>query len=252
MAEDVIEEGGGTPEGGEAAADAATAAPDAAAAAGSAPAKPERPDYVPEKFWDGDAGAARLEDFGKSYAELERERGERTKRVPEKYQVPASFKGFEIPANHLKAVEDLARAESYSQQGFEQLALIAFGDPGAARKELEAAFGDKTDETLEACRLFASTMGDHEEAVRQLVSTPAGVKLLDAWRLASVEKGLPGAGGEGGGRKTEADLKKLMADPSYWRDRDPKVIAEVTQGWAELYGGQVETAPLNPSHARAA
>ncbi|HBV11629.1 MAG TPA: hypothetical protein DEB60_00680, partial [Brevundimonas sp.] len=32
------------------------------------PAKAERPDHIPEKFWDAEAGAIRAEDMAKSYA----------------------------------------------------------------------------------------------------------------------------------------------------------------------------------------
>lgn len=35
----------------------------------------QRPAYIPEKFWDGTAGAPRVEDLAKSYAKLEGERG---------------------------------------------------------------------------------------------------------------------------------------------------------------------------------
>jgi hypothetical protein len=33
----------------------------------------------------------------------------------------------------------------------------------------------------------------------------------------------------------EADLYKLMRDPRYWRDRDPALIAKVTEGFRQLY-----------------
>lgn len=35
--------------------------------------------------------------------------------------------------------------------------------------------------------------------------------------------------------RTEAELRRLMADPKYWRDRDPQIIDEVTQGFRTLY-----------------
>lgn len=38
--------------------------------------KPQRPDYIPEKFWDSEKGEARYEDLAKSYAELEKRIGE--------------------------------------------------------------------------------------------------------------------------------------------------------------------------------
>lgn len=41
--------------------------------AGDSPAT--RPAYIPEKFWDGEKGAPRIEDLGKSYVKLEGERG---------------------------------------------------------------------------------------------------------------------------------------------------------------------------------
>lgn len=254
-------EGGQGGDAGAAAAAAAAAAQGAGAAdAGAAPAaaaaaplKAERPDYVPEKFWDTDAGTARLEDLGKSYAELERERGERTKRVPDDYQLPAGFKGFEdqIAPQQLAQIKALAKGEGYSQQGFEQLVAMAFGDPAAGRQALVDAFGDKTDETLEAVRLFAGTLGDHQDAVRLMCSRPEGVKLLNAWRLASVEKGLPGDLAEGGAKGiSHDDLREKMKDPRYWKEKDPKAIAEVEAGFAALYPGQQPTAALNPMTAQ--
>jgi Phage T7 capsid assembly protein len=34
---------------------------------------------------------------------------------------------------------------------------------------------------------------------------------------------------------TEADLRSLMRDPRYWRDRDPALVAKVTEGFKRLY-----------------
>ena len=33
----------------------------------------------------------------------------------------------------------------------------------------------------------------------------------------------------------EAALSQMMRDPRYWRDRDPDVIAKVTEGFRRLY-----------------
>jgi hypothetical protein len=43
---------------------------------------------------------------------------------------------------------------------------------------------------------------------------------------------------EGDGPPAELDeamLGKLMRDPRYWRDRDPDVVAKVTEGFRRLY-----------------
>jgi hypothetical protein len=33
----------------------------------------------------------------------------------------------------------------------------------------------------------------------------------------------------------EEDLHKMMRDPRYWRDRDPALLAKVTEGFRQLY-----------------
>jgi hypothetical protein len=33
----------------------------------------------------------------------------------------------------------------------------------------------------------------------------------------------------------ESELKKLMMKPAYWRDREPKVVAQVEEGFRRLY-----------------
>lgn len=38
-----------------------------------------------------------------------------------------------------------------------------------------------------------------------------------------------------GRARTEAELRRLMADPKYWRDHDPEIMATVTQGFRQLY-----------------
>ncbi len=43
-------------------------------------------------------------------------------------------------------------------------------------------------------------------------------------------------GGKSVGKLSEADLQKLMRDPKYWRDKDPGIIAKVTDGFKQLYG----------------
>ena len=40
--------------------------------------------------------------------------------------------------------------------------------------------------------------------------------------------------------RTEAELRRLMADPRYWRERDPQVMEAVTQGFRSLYPKGIE------------
>lgn len=46
-------------------------------------------------------------------------------------------------------------------------------------------------------------------------------------------------GGSGiGAAHDEVSLRKMMQDPRYWRDRDPRFIAQVTEGFDRLYQSQ--------------
>lgn len=36
---------------------------------------------------------------------------------------------------------------------------------------------------------------------------------------------------------SEGDLRRLMRDPKYWRERDPAVVERVRDGFAKLYPG---------------
>jgi len=35
--------------------------------------------------------------------------------------------------------------------------------------------------------------------------------------------------------QSEADLREMMNDPRYWKDRDPHFIKQVTEGFQGLY-----------------
>lgn len=36
---------------------------------------------------------------------------------------------------------------------------------------------------------------------------------------------------------TESELREMMRDPKYWRDRDPETVRKIEQGFKKLYGG---------------
>jgi hypothetical protein len=52
--------------------------------------------------------------------------------------------------------------------------------------------------------------------------------------------GEPGPLGQGvaAAPQDEAAIRTLMRDPRYWRDRDPGLVAQVTEGFRRLYGGE--------------
>ncbi|XHO81150.1 hypothetical protein ABNQ38_24125 [Azospirillum sp. A29] len=75
-------------------------------------------------------------------------------------------------------------------------------------------------------------------AVEGLATTYEGVMALYAMMTGSEPAALSMAGNRAGGGEGEVELRTLMRDPRYWRDRDPAVIARVTEGFQRLYPGQ--------------
>lgn len=80
-----------------------------------------------------------------------------------------------------------------------------------------------------------------EKAVDELTiltTHPAGLHALQQIRAAMGEKALPiDLQGDVSktAEKTVEELNQMVADPKYWRDRDPAYIAEVTEGFKKLY-----------------
>lgn len=74
--------------------------------------------------------------------------------------------------------------------------------------------------------------------VEGLATTYDGVMALHAMMAGSEPLALSTVGDRAGSADGEAELRTLMRDPRYWRERDPAVIARVTQGFQRLYPGQ--------------
>lgn len=76
-----------------------------------------------------------------------------------------------------------------------------------------------------------------EEAYDALSRSYEGVMALYRMMQAGQEPSL-GAGGAGSGQDGPPDaeaLGRLMRDPRYWRDRDPAIVQQVTEGFRRLY-----------------
>ncbi|CAO3448578.1 capsid assembly protein [Azospirillum largimobile] len=75
-------------------------------------------------------------------------------------------------------------------------------------------------------------------AVQGLATSYEGVMALYSMMTGSEPSALSMAGPRSGGGDGEAELRTLMRDPRYWRDRDPALIARVTEGFQRLYPSQ--------------
>jgi hypothetical protein len=212
-------------------------------------APPERPDYLPEKFWDAEQGAVRTEALARSYAELERRLGAAAG------DVPRDPDGYAIdPPNEWLAPDPAVNARLH-EAGLTRAQAQLVYDLGAEVMmpmvaDLAAEF--EAERQRERLREHFGGDGRFREASRQLdawgrahlpppvfealSATYEGVLALQAM----MEGGEPGLGGASAGNSGDAaddehSLRRLMADPRYWRDQDPSLVARVRAGFARLY-----------------
>jgi hypothetical protein len=253
------------------AASAQPTAPERAAQPGrsripESPRMPETPG-IPEKFRDPETGELRTDALLRSYLELERKlarmvelpqdgtppetagqfrRALGVPDTPEEYPVepphpmiqpdpqinaalhaagftPAQVQlVYDLAAERmLPAVEEMA-SDFEAERQLERL-VEQFGGPDKWR-EVAAALGAWGRKNLPA------------EVFDALSTTYEGILAMHRM-MANGEPGL-GAGGAPVPEMTEDDLKRLMADPKYWRQRDPQTIAKVQDGFKRLFPGQ--------------
>lgn len=223
-----------------------------------------KPVNLPDKFWDARTGTIRTEALLNSYAALERKLSglnaprsdeERAKfhrllgvpETPDGYCVKCDHGLFE-PDSHINEKLHAAaftpdQAQLVYDMAAEKLVPLILDIAGEfqADRELERLvdhFGGK-DRWREVSRqlLAYGRRALPEDVLNGLSASYEGVMAL--WRMMQAEQGadmphnIPESGDVPGGEK---DLRKMMRDPKYWRDRDPAFVAKVTQGFRNLYG----------------
>ncbi|HYD97769.1 MAG TPA: hypothetical protein VEH84_00175 [Alphaproteobacteria bacterium] len=220
-----------------------------------------RPPQVPEKFWDAEAGALRTEALLKSYLELERKlggmvplpaEGRADDRLRRALGVPDSHDGYCIDCAHGLFEPDPELNGRLHGAGFSQSQAQLVYDLAAERlvpmlQDLAAEYA--ADREMERVVQHFGGEDKWREVSRQLLAW--GRKNLPGPALDGLATTFDGivalhrmmAGGEapalrGGGEAGpagEAELRRLMRDPRYWRDRDPALVAQVTEGFKRLY-----------------
>lgn len=224
-----------------------------APAAAELPAETDsrRPGIIPEKFWDAEAGQVRVEALAKSYGELERKLG-----GPAGRGVPESADAYEIDAGQGPIGPDPEVNARLHRAGFtqEQAQLVyelantylpaLVGEVAGefeARNQVERLvrhYGG-AERWRETARQLA-TWGRRKlpaEVFEALSGTYEGVLALE--RMMGHGEPVLGAGGEAAGLGlSEADLKEMMRDPRYWRERDPAVVGKVRDGFRRLFPGR--------------
>lgn len=221
---------------------------------------PERPDFIPEKFWDADKGEVRLEGLAKSYGELEKNRVNPDK-LKEEWESerlaarPEDPAGYTLPEDERFDQEQLAaspivdiwRAAAHdaglNQEQFEQR-LTDYADAFteqtmATMKAEKEKLGENADARIDAVAKWGKAALPEAEyvALSQVATSADGVKLAERMMKAFREAGMEGQG-DGDpvdGEDTLEDIQKLMQTKEYFdpAHHDPKVRDRVAAYFAK-------------------
>jgi hypothetical protein len=233
-------------------------------AAKSAGEKLERPAFVPEKFWDAEKGAPKLEAMSKAFTDMEKAFRAGDHKAPEKpdgYKVTLDDKQKELlfgakdadpHADPLfKQLTGWGVKNKISQAAMSEIMGMYAEASGeeAGKFQIDvtaerAALGKNADAIIQNQHDFLGQMyknGEIGEAELKeasiLFETAAGIKLLQAIRGKYGEQTIPTALPTVGDDVPSAEeLGRMTADPKYGTDKE--YTAKVQRFYSQRYGDQ--------------
>ncbi len=231
----------------------------------AAASKP-RPTDIPEKFWDAEAGELRVEALLKSYRELERRMSQRMgppaadaapedrARWREMLGIPETPDLYEITPKHELVGPDPQVNALLHEAGFTPAQVQLVYDLAAERLLpliAEAAQQFEADRQLEklrdhfggeerfrrvAAQIKAWGAAKLPPGVMEALSTTAeGVLAME--RMMQAKEPQMQRDAEPAAPADEAELRRMMRDPRYWRSREPEIVKRVTEGFRRLVAG---------------
>lgn len=220
-----------------------------------------KPETLPEKFWDAETGELRLDALIQSYIALEKKlstmmpvpgEGEDKSRLHRMLGVPDKAEDYCVNCDHGLFTADADMNARLHERGFTQEQVQMVYDLAAEKLVpmiLELSEEFKADREVE--RLAAAFGGPErwQEVSRQLLSfgrknLPADVLrnlassfegVMALHRMMKGEDSAVSPRIENNAATSETDLRSMMRDPKYWRQKDPAFVGRVTEGFRRLY-----------------
>ena len=214
----------------------------------------DRPEWLPEKF-------KTAEDLAKSYSELSQKLGSKEEDIrnslieeiqqeafssrPESagdYQLPETIdEEAAVDSDLLKWWSDHSFENGYSQEEFQQGIEMYSQAVMGSQPDLEAEsakLGDNADARIEAASAFANKFFPEEAlpAIERMCEDHSGILALEAIQEAMKDGNFSG-NTQPAAQTSERELREMMNDPRYWKDKDPHFIKEVTEGFQQIYRG---------------
>ena len=201
---------------------------------------------IPAKFKDVQTGAINVPAILNSYTELEKKMssGPKPPKAPEEYCIECGHGMFEPDAE----VNKRLHAKGLTQEQVQEVYDLAAEKLIPMIMDLAGDF--QADREVE--KLIQHFGGEEgwKEVSRQLLTF--GQKTLPADVLANLSSSYEGvlalyrmmkgqdpvmvkAESEGASGHDMNELKSMMRDPKYWKEKDPAFVAKVTEGFKKMY-----------------
>lgn len=202
---------------------------------------------VPEKFKDMQSGAVNVPALLNSYKELER-------KMSGQSRAPASAEEYCIECKHGMFTPDhdvntRLHAKGLTQEQVQEVydlaaeklvpMIVELASDFQAEREVEkliAHFGGE-DNWREISRQLLSFGQKHlpADVLQNMASSYEGVLALQRM-MKGDEPSVSRAAPVSDRSATDVnELKGMMRDPKYWRDKDPAFVAKVTEGFKKIY-----------------
>ena len=221
----------------------------------------QKPDGLPDKFWDAENGSIRMEALVKSYLHLEKKMAgsipepkddETRERFLRAAGVPASADEYQIAVKDDLFEPDMElnkrlHAKGFNSEQVQEVYDLAVESMVPMILDMAAEF--QAEREIERLIAHFGSEDKWREASRQMLTY--GQKHLPApvlEGLSSSYEGIIALYQMMGNKDPEMmntktlsqngnkDLESMMRDPKYWRDKDPAFIAKVTEGFKNMYG----------------
>jgi hypothetical protein len=221
-----------------------------------------RPENLPEKFWDEKQGSIRFGALLGSYIELEKklsrnlpiaEGGDDKENLfralgrpdsPDLYEVDCQHGLFNADPDVNQKLFDTGLSRDQVQTVYDLAAekfvpmILDMAEEFKADREVErliSTFGgaEKWQEVSRQLLAFGQKNLPHD-VLDNLSGSFEGVMMLYRM-MKGQEPALSMDASAGAGTADEGELQTMMRDPRYWRDKDPKFVAKVTDGFKSIY-----------------
>lgn len=206
-------------------------------------------DEIPAKFKDPQTGEVNMENFVRSYKELENKMSSKPSvpKTPEEYCIDCAHGMFETDPEvnqrlHAAGLTNEQAQEVYNLAADKMVPMVSdIMRETKADREIEKLinhFGGPEQWKAVSRQLLAFGQKNlPADVLDNLSSSFEGVLALHRM-MKSDEPGLKKEASVNGSAMGEQDLQSMMRDPKYWRDKDPAYVAKVTEGFKSMYGSE--------------